>query len=219
MARKTYTSDDIDVTFDLKICVHSAKCLRGLPQVFDTSARPWAQPWQASADEVAAVIHTCPSGALQYHRKDGAPDEPIPDQNTISIRSDGPYYFRGDLRLHVGDQVLEMTRLALCRCGSSQNKPFCDNSHRTSGFTDAGDSPDNSQRKGDAPTGGPLEIIPEENGPLILDGNFEIISADKQAVFRGKRAFLCRCGHSESKPFCDHTHARIGFVAEGEAPD
>lgn len=66
--RKRYTGADITVTFDAQVCRHAAECVRGLPAVFDTKARPWIQPDNATADEVAEVVARCPSGALQIER-------------------------------------------------------------------------------------------------------------------------------------------------------
>jgi uncharacterized Fe-S cluster protein YjdI len=68
MARKTYTGPLLDVSFDGALCEHAAECVRGMPTVFDTSARPWINPETAttaeSAEELRAVVGRCPSGAL-----------------------------------------------------------------------------------------------------------------------------------------------------------
>ena len=58
---------------------------------------------------------------------------------------------------------------------------------------------------------GVLAIDPQLNGPLAIRGNLEIISGTGRVVARVTGARLCRCGGSASKPFCDGTHARIGF--------
>jgi len=60
---------------------------------------------------------------------------------------------------------------------------------------------------------GVLAIDPEPNGPLSVQGNLEIISGTGRVVARVVSARLCRCGGSSSKPFCDGTHAKIGFVS------
>ena len=70
--RKTYEGKSIDVSFDNEVCQHSGECVRGLPLVFDTKRRPWIDPDGATPDEVAAQVERCPSGALQYVRKDRA---------------------------------------------------------------------------------------------------------------------------------------------------
>jgi uncharacterized Fe-S cluster protein YjdI len=64
-----YETDEIQVTFDPNICIHSGVCVRGLPLVFDVKRKRWVRPELASAEHVAAQIRKCPSGALQYRMK------------------------------------------------------------------------------------------------------------------------------------------------------
>ena len=59
-----------------------------------------------------------------------------------------------------------------------------------------------------------LSITPVPNGPLQLNGDVEICSGTGRTVFRTQSARLCRCGASETKPFCDGSHARIGFRSD-----
>ncbi len=65
---QTYEGDGIVVTFDPNICTHSAKCVRGLPAVFDTRRQRWVDVTAATADEIVAQVAKCPSGALQARR-------------------------------------------------------------------------------------------------------------------------------------------------------
>ena len=138
MARRIqqYASDDIEVTFDPNICIHAARCLALLPEVFDVSRRRWVAPEAATADDVARTIERCPSGALQYHRLDGEPDEEPETGTSIRAVKDGPLFVRGNIELtdSDGEAIAAGPRFSLCRCGASQNKPFCDNSHRAIGF-------------------------------------------------------------------------------------
>lgn len=215
MARKIreYTGEDINVTFDAKRCIHAKECVNGLPAVFDTDKRPWVQPDNAGADDLAAVVMRCPTGALHFERTDGTPGEPTPDANTVTIAADGPLYVHGDVTLQTSeDATLEDTRIALCRCGDSANKPFCDNSHIEAGFKDAGMS-QVSVLGADESTNGGLQINSAPNGPLLVNGNSEIITALGTVSFRGEKAALCRCGASNNKPFCDGTHKAVGFQA------
>ena len=135
-----YTDEAIDITYDAERCIHAAECVRGLPEVFDTSRRPWILPSGASADAIAAVIERCPTGALHYTRRDGGAPEMPPEQTTIAPVPGGPLYVRGliQLRSADGSLIVEDTRVALCRCGQSENKPFCDNSHIGTHFDDPG---------------------------------------------------------------------------------
>lgn len=63
---QSYETDEITVTFDPNVCIHSGVCVRTLPAVFDVRRKRWVAPEAAPAAEVAAMIRTCPSGALQY---------------------------------------------------------------------------------------------------------------------------------------------------------
>ena len=67
---QSYSTDDITVTFDPTVCTHSARCVKGLPAVFDVSRKRWIDPAAASPDEVEAQVARCPSGALQCERHD-----------------------------------------------------------------------------------------------------------------------------------------------------
>jgi uncharacterized Fe-S cluster protein YjdI len=88
--RKVYRGEDIEVSFDLDICVHIGECLRGQRQVFQLHRRPWILPDLATADEVADVIQRCPSGALLYRRLDGGPQEEPAATTTVTPIRDGP---------------------------------------------------------------------------------------------------------------------------------
>lgn len=136
---QTYAADGVTVTYDPNVCIHAAECVRHLPPVFDTSVSRWIRPERASVDEVMTTVARCPTGALQATRADGVretPDEPA----TARITARGPLYLRGDITIkdHMGAVLATGTRVALCRCGASQNKPFCDGSHRSAGFSDPG---------------------------------------------------------------------------------
>jgi hypothetical protein len=112
-------------------------CFRGLPEVFQPQDRPWVKVDAATADEIARVVMTCPTGALHFERLDGGVQEQGDEQTTINARPNGPLFVRGNVRIEGpgGHLIREDTRLALCRCGHSENKPFCDGTHRRIGFT------------------------------------------------------------------------------------
>lgn len=215
---RIYTSDDIDVSYDVKRCIHAEECVKRLSSVFDVNQRPWIQPENASADAIANTIEHCPSGALQYERKDGGAEEAIPDKNSLKIEQDGPIYIRGNVTISLPEASHNDTRVALCRCGMSENKPYCDNSHKQTGFSATDKLAANEAKsKPEIAPDGQLMIEPSKNGPVHISGNFEIISADGDTVFKGNDAWLCRCGGSNNKPFCDGTHNKIGFVGKGKA--
>ena len=124
-------------------------CVGRLPQVFVPEARPWVVVDAADADAVAAAIESCPTGALRYRRLDGGPQEQPPAETTVEPRQNGPLFVRGAVRIvdPDGRLIREATRVALCRCGASENKPFCDGSHRRVGFT-AGSSEESRRSSG-----------------------------------------------------------------------
>jgi uncharacterized Fe-S cluster protein YjdI/CDGSH-type Zn-finger protein len=138
--KKEYRTDQIAVNWEPAYCIHAANCIRGVPAAFNPRDRPWVHVDAAPADAIAQVIMTCPSGALHFERLDGGPQEPVPETTTVTVTRDGPLYLHGALEVRDanGTVIRRDTRMALCRCGASRNKPFCDNSHRMVGFTDAG---------------------------------------------------------------------------------
>ncbi len=209
----TYEGDDVTVTYDLKRCVHAAECVKGLPQVFDPNKKPWVAPGNAGAEEVAAAIRSCPSGALKYKLKNG-PDEQTPNSNTVHIDPDGPLYARGDMEVRTpeGEMVLKDVRIAFCRCGASKNKPLCDLSHTEAGFTDPGHL-GTSKLAPEEGASDTMRITTNKNGPLRFEGKVTIYSADGSSSVEGVKGALCRCGASKNKPFCDGTHREIGFEA------
>ena len=210
---RSYESDEIAVDYDAGRCIHAEECVKGLPAVFDAGRRPWIEPSNAgSAEELARVIERCPTGALHYRWKRTGPAEKSAHENTVRIQADGPLYVRGALRLKLGgDEVLEDTRIALCRCGLSKDKPFCDNAHEHGGFADPGEVKQGSLKTEESPSP-VLTIEPLPNGPTLVSGRLTIEGADGSKI-EGTSGALCRCGHSGNKPFCDGTHRKVGFEA------
>jgi uncharacterized Fe-S cluster protein YjdI/CDGSH-type Zn-finger protein len=132
---RTYERDELTVVWDATRCTHVAECLKALPETFDVTRRPWVDVAASEADAIAAAIRLCPTGALKYEARDGFPDEEPDEVTTVRAGHLGPLYMRGRVRLVDGHGrlIAEETRVALCRCGASENKPYCDNSHRLLG--------------------------------------------------------------------------------------
>jgi CDGSH-type Zn-finger protein/uncharacterized Fe-S cluster protein YjdI len=211
---RRYRGDQIDVTYNLGRCIHARECVRNLPAVFDTARRPWILPDTGEVETLTRVIQMCPSGALHYLPKDGSAREPIPGVNTVVLRENSYLEIRGNLRISGSNvEIPSETRVTICRCGASKNKPFCDNSHLEIQFQ--APPPHISLESGetDASEGGELLITLNSNGPIELSGNFEIRTDRGELVYRGTNEWLCRCGSSQNKPFCDSSHRRNGFVA------
>ena len=202
------------VTWDAARCIHAAECVRGLPAAFAPKAKPWIVPDAASAGALAATIARCPTGALKFAGRDGTLREPVPATNRAKVNADGPNYLAGDLALIGADDTVEIadTRMALCRCGGSANKPFCDNTHRKNGFAHAGALPASAAAPAGGAAGGPLRITPIEDGPIKCVGALTTHGTDGSSAY-AEVTFFCRCGHSGNKPYCDGTHKRIGFTS------
>jgi uncharacterized Fe-S cluster protein YjdI len=132
---KEYASDEIVVEWEPRLCYHSQNCVRSLPRVFDDSRRPWIDVNAASANDIEAAVARCPSGALRTRRV-GAPATPLQPQPEVCASADGPLLVTGGIRIvdAEGKLLYEGERAALCRCGGSSNKPFCDGTHKTNGF-------------------------------------------------------------------------------------
>ena len=127
--RKVYRGTNIEVSFDLDVCVHVGECLRGSRAVFNLQRRPWILSDEAEADVVAEIVERCPSGALQYRRLDGGAQEQHERTSVTAIRN-GPLLVVGDIEVTREDGTIErLPRATLCRCGFSKHKPFCDNEH------------------------------------------------------------------------------------------
>src|SRR5829696_9045363 len=131
---RAHTAPDVRVFYDKGRCLHFAECVRGLPEVFDVAKRTWIQPQNASADEVAEVVRRCPSGALHYRLEEGPHEQP--EQPTrVEFVSSGPINLRGELSIEVSAGRMREVRTSLCRCGRTQNEPFCDNACSRTGWS------------------------------------------------------------------------------------
>ncbi|MGE3761603.1 MAG: CDGSH iron-sulfur domain-containing protein [Kofleriaceae bacterium] len=208
---ETARGEKVTIHFEAKRCIHSRHCVLDAPTVFLANVKgPWLYPDTVDAEHLAHVAQTCPSGAITYERHDGGPEEKPPAVNQLRLRENGPYAIHADVRL-VGTGTL--LRATLCRCGASANKPFCDGSHNVIEFRATGE-PETRASEPLAIRGGELEVRPTDNGPLQVTGNLEICAGTGRTVDRVTTARLCRCGGSATKPFCDGTHAKIGFRSD-----
>lgn len=149
-------------------------------------------------------------------------------ENVCRIAPDGPLHLTGQIRIELAEGAVEATNEAfLCRCGASQAKPFCDDSHHGAGFVDPGVIqggrlvPD---KAGDAAEGeaadrahqavaDPVTIVCASDGPLLVRGPLTVVGEDG-GTSHGSKGALCRCGESSAKPFCDGSHRGCGFRAD-----
>jgi CDGSH-type Zn-finger protein/truncated hemoglobin YjbI len=145
--RDTYEGQQVTIFDNRGICQHSGLCTDRLATVFRTGTDPFVAPSGGRMDEIIRAVRDCPSGALSY-AIDGAEARDQVDwggtrEPAIEITKDGPYRITGGVTL-VGADAAPQPRAAgssaehyaLCRCGHSQNKPFCSGMHWYVGFTD-----------------------------------------------------------------------------------
>ncbi len=135
--RIDYAGKNITIHDDRTRCAHVGFCTERLAAVFRLKEEPWIDPEGAAAEEIVAAVNRCPSGALSY-AIDGVESRSGGGEPSITVSKDGPYFVVGDISLGVAPhgQTAPSNRYALCRCGASENKPFCDGSHWRVKFRD-----------------------------------------------------------------------------------
>ena len=209
-----FKGNKLDVVWDGRLCIHVQECTRAKGVLFESGRDPWAEPDLGEADYVAEIVRRCPTGALTCRRRDGGAGEKAPGANTVTVANNGPLYVSGMLEIDGAEADMPGVRYraALCRCGASKNKPFCDNTHEDTGFRDRGALGETGD--GFESAGGTLEVKRAPDGPLLLSGNFAMITGAGREAWRGTKVALCRCGASKNKPFCDGSHKPAGFKAD-----
>jgi len=133
----TYTNGEVTIIWKADLCSHSRKCWMGLNEVFKPGERPWIKPDGATTERIIAQVEQCPSGALSYRMNAAEPPPSITSADTeVEVTRNGPLLLKGTCSVRHTDGRHEIREkvTAFCRCGASANKPYCDGSHRTSGF-------------------------------------------------------------------------------------
>lgn len=217
MSRKSmfeYRGKQATVTWDGKLCIHIGECGRAKGDLFVGGRKPWCDPDLSPNADVQEIVQRCPSGALSVEFADGSVSEVAAATNSIQVSYKGPLFVTGDLAIEGAPTEVPglKFRAALCRCGQSKNKPYCDNSHESAGFQDYGAVGERGDAAND--NGGTLQINFAKDGPVLVNGNLCVKSASGREAWHGKKAALCRCGASNNKPFCDGQHKKIGFKSD-----
>ena len=140
--RRDYPGKEITVHDNRKICSHASECVNNLSSVFKLGSRPWINPDASNKNDIIHVVRRCPSGALSYSI-DGVEYRDTEEQRnpTVTVLKNGPYHITGGIEL-IGENIqfgegASKEHYTLCRCGASENKPFCDGAHKSSKFNDA----------------------------------------------------------------------------------
>jgi CDGSH-type Zn-finger protein/uncharacterized Fe-S cluster protein YjdI len=211
---RVFEGKAITVTYDDRLCMAASECNRAGGQLFVKGRKPWCLPDEVPVATVVEIVKRCPAGALWYTRKDGGPAEAPPPRNVAVVSNNGPLYVSGDLRIQgaPADMPGVKCRAALCRCGRSALKPFCDDQHEEPCFDDSGAVGDSGP--GLKAEGGPLNIVPQKDGNFAVDGNLTIVAGNGREAWKGTTTELCRCGQSKTKPFCDFTHVSAEFKTD-----
>ncbi len=135
---KSYTNNEIKVLWDAGICIHSANCVNSLNSVFNPKQKPWINMQAASTEKIIKAVKNCPSGALTYKWSIEMEEEKQNEESSVKIQvnAGGPYLVKGNVVLtdKDGSETIKEGTIALCRCGGSQNKPYCDGSHKNIEF-------------------------------------------------------------------------------------
>jgi uncharacterized Fe-S cluster protein YjdI len=131
-----YKNKDITVNWDAKKCIHSAVCINSLPEVFNLKEKPWVNVDQADKEAIMKTIDKCPSGALSYKIQEVSV-EVNKDKSEIKFMKNGPILMKGAYTIlhNDGTETVKEGSFSLCRCGASSKKPFCDGTHKSTGFS------------------------------------------------------------------------------------
>lgn len=136
---KHYTNGEVTIVWKNALCIHSKRCWTGLNSVFNPAEKPWIKPENASTEAIITQINQCPSGALSYflnNENTPSQDETITAETIIEISANGPLLVYGNINIKdpQGNETRKSKVTAMCRCGHSGNKPFCDGSHVKNNF-------------------------------------------------------------------------------------
>lgn len=137
---KKYTNGEVTVVWKPQVCIHSTICWKaatGLPEVFNPSKRPWIELEAADTERIVEQVKKCPSGALSYYYNDETKEKvEVITQTEVEVTSNGPLLVYGNITIRdaAGNETKRHKVTAFCRCGHSQNKPYCDGNHVRQGF-------------------------------------------------------------------------------------
>lgn len=133
---KKYTNGDLTVVWKPKLCTHSGICVQTLPEVYNPSEKPWIKAENASVEALKSQIGKCPSGALSYILENQDKETMESFETKVEALPNGPLLVHGELKVTHSDGTIETKKraTAFCRCGASDNKPYCDGTHKSIDF-------------------------------------------------------------------------------------
>jgi len=155
---RKYSNKDITVHWKPAKCIHATTCYKELREVFNPRERPWIKMDGASTEKIIDIVRRCPTDALTFEwNEEGKVSDKPPESDSsleagmlkkaenqpaaIRIMRDGPYVVEGDFTIigSDGQELKRMLMTSFCRCGASEEMPFCDGSHRIENFKDSCD--------------------------------------------------------------------------------
>jgi uncharacterized Fe-S cluster protein YjdI len=140
---KKYTNGEITIVWKRSACIHATHCFVELPEVFDPAERPWINANGASTEKIIAQIKRCPTDALSFYYNDPEKNNSDMENNkeekntvNIEILPNGPALVKATKISvdHKGEKSEKEEMVALCRCGASKTKPYCDGTHYSTKF-------------------------------------------------------------------------------------
>ncbi len=133
---KNYTNGEVTIVWNAEKCIHSAICVKGLPDVFKPKEKPWIKIDKASTEDLINQVKHCPSGALSYFMNANSDKTSEVLETKVEVLENGPLLVYGTLNVTHKDGTKETKNktTAFCRCGMSNNKPYCDGTHVKNAF-------------------------------------------------------------------------------------
>jgi uncharacterized Fe-S cluster protein YjdI/CDGSH-type Zn-finger protein len=157
---RKYRNNEITVYWKPSACVHASFCYRELIEVFDPSRRPWVDLNESTTERIIEVVNMCPTEALAWKWNDDEMNESVgsdqlnhirfrrpellndPDVSkedepvNVKVMVDGPIIIKGDFTIDYDGITKQVNNslVSLCRCGASDQLPFCDGRHRKIGY-------------------------------------------------------------------------------------
>jgi CDGSH-type Zn-finger protein/truncated hemoglobin YjbI len=136
--RDSYVGEQVTIHDNRGLCAHSGFCTDRLATVFRLDENPFVAPSGGRMDEIIRAVRACPSGALSFSLGGTEARDQVDQarEPAIEVSRHGPYRITGAIPLHDGDGTplarntgASLEHYSLCRCGHSQNKPFCSGMH------------------------------------------------------------------------------------------
>ena len=128
---KEYSNGELTIVWKPSKCIHSGECVKALPNVYKPKEKPWITIENATNLELKEQIKKCPSGALDFYMVNEVDEKTESVETCVEVLKDGPLLVHGAIKVKdiEGKETSKNRTTAFCRCGKSDNKPYCDGTH------------------------------------------------------------------------------------------